>query len=90
MNFLNSTLNDLVSINSTTYVLSAWRMGGSASLGHESGFPQAFSGAKLVITILYGSYKFLVTSGTVAPDGQTKGYPIWGFGKKVGVIVKRP
>ena len=50
-------------------------MGGSGSLGHESGFPQAFSGAKHLITIVDGPCKFLVTSGTVGPDGQTKGYP---------------
>jgi len=65
-------------------------MGGSGSLGNESGFPQAFSDAKLLITIIDGPCKFSVTSETVGPDGQTKGYPLWGFGKKVGVVVKRP
>ena len=37
-------------------------------------FSTGFLGAKLLFTILDGTYKFLVTSDTVAPDGQTKGY----------------
>ena len=65
-------------------------MGGSGSLGNESGFPQAFSDAKLLITIIDGPCKFSVTSDTIGPNGQTKGYSLWGFGKKVGVVVKRP
>ena len=75
-NFLNSALNDLVSINCTTYGRLALRMGGSGSLGNENGFSQAFLGAKLLITIVDGPCKISVTSGTVAPDGQTKGYPL--------------
>jgi len=81
LNFSTSALNDLVSINCMTYGRLAWRMGGSGSLENESGFPQAFLGAKLLITIVDGPYKFSVTSETVGPDGQTKGYPLWGFGK---------
>jgi len=59
-------------------------MGGSGSLGHESGFPQVFSGAKLPITIVDGPCKFSVTSGTVCPDGQPKGTTPFGVLAKGG------